>query len=219
MIRFEGVEKVYSGIIALKGIDLEFQKGEFVLVTGPTGAGKSTLLKLIYAQERPTLGRVLVLGHDVSRLKKKGVALLRRKLGMIFQDFKLLFDRSVYENVAFGLEVLGLSRSEVLRRSNEALSWVGLGHRRSAYPYELSGGEQQKVCLARALAKEPYILLADEPTGNIDQAGAEEVIQLLWQVNRAGTLVVMATHNEALIRFGARVVELKSGEIQTNSSA
>lgn len=222
MIRFEGVEKIYpttGGLVALKAIDLKLNKDEFVLLMGPTGAGKSTLLKLIYAQERPSRGRVLVLGWDVARLKAKGIAVLRRKLGMIFQDFKLLPDRTVIENVAFGIEVLGLRRPEVARRSIEALSWVGLGHRRNSYPYELSGGEQQKVCLARALAKEPYILLADEPTGNIDRAGAEEVLGLLWQVNRAGTMVVMATHNQELVRPGARVLELRAGQFISDSHA
>lgn len=221
MIQFEGVEKVYptGGLAALKGIDLKLNQGEFVLVMGPTGAGKSTLLKLIYAQERPTRGRVVVLGRDVGRLKAKGVAELRRKLGMIFQDFKLLPDRTVIENVAFGLEVLGLRRSEALRRSIAALSRVGLDERCGSYPYELSGGEQQKVCLARALAKEPYILLADEPTGNIDRNGAEEVLMLLWQVNLAGTTVVMATHNQELARPGARVLELRAGQLISDSSA
>ncbi len=220
MIELKNVSKVYAGgWSALVDINLEIAKGEFCFLSGPTGAGKSTILRLIYRDELPTTGSIKVLDYDLTKLKSSGVALLRRRLGMIFQDFKLLIDRTVQENVAFALEIIGGKPKVIRQKTLEMLDRVGMSHKASSFPYELSGGEQQKIALARALVKEPFILLADEPTGNIDARGGAEVLDLLININFAGTTVVMATHKEDLIaRARKRVIYLEAGRIKSDGS-
>lgn len=220
MIELKNVSKVYAGgWSALVDINLEIAKGEFCFLSGPTGAGKSTILRLIYRDELPTTGSIKVLDYDLTKLKSSGVALFRRRLGMIFQDFKLLVDRTVHENVAFAMEIIGGKPKVIRQKTLEMLDRVGMGHKASSFPYELSGGEQQKIALARALVKEPFILLADEPTGNIDAKGAAEVLDLLININFAGTTIVMATHKEDLIaKAQKRVIYLEAGSIKSDGS-
>ena len=199
---------------ALRDIHFKVDKGEFVFLLGPSGAGKSTLLKLIYMDIFPTSGEVIVAGYRASTIKRKEIPLLRRKIGVIFQDFKLLQDRTAYENVAFALEVTNTPRKLIREKVMEVLADVHLSHKRNAFPYQLSGGEQQRVAIARALVREPFILLADEPTGNVDPEAAEEILSLLRDINAKGTAVVMATHDlELVARSGARRVILEDGSI------
>ncbi len=215
MIEFRDVYKVYEkNWYALQGINLRIEKGEFVYVVGPSGAGKSTLLRLIYMDLFPTAGEVVVAGYSSSRIKPKEIPYLRRKIGVIFQDFKLLKDKNVYENVAFALEVIGTPRRKIKEKVLKVLAEVGISHKRHAFPYQLSGGEQQKVAIARALVRDPFILLADEPTGNIDPEGTREILELLKNINTSGTAVVMATHELSLIeRFPRRLIRLEQGRI------
>ena len=215
MIEFRDVYKVYEkNWYALQGINLKIEKGEFVYVVGPSGAGKSTLLRLIYMDLFPTAGEVVVAGYSSSRIKPKEIPYLRRKIGVIFQDFKLLKDKNVYENVAFALEVIGTPRRKIKEKVLKVLAEVGISHKRHAFPYQLSGGEQQKVAIARALVRDPFILLADEPTGNIDPEGTREILELLKNINTSGTAVIMATHELSLIeRFPRRLIRLEQGRI------
>ena len=214
LISLEDVWVEKGRISVLRGIWLEVERGEFVLVLGPTGAGKSTLLRVLHMDERPTRGRVLVDGR-VAKFGEREVALWRRRVGMIFQDFKLLPDRDVLENVAFALYVTGTKEREARRRALEALTSVGMAHRRHDMPYVLSGGEQQKVAIARALVHGPELLLADEPTGNLDREAAEEVLQLIEGVHREGTAVVLATHTWELAgRWPFRKVLLEGGRLR-----
>ena len=220
MIRLASVFKAYpKGDLALKDITLQVAKGEFVFLTGHSGAGKSTILKLVYAEERPTSGEVRVSGYTVTQLRPRDVPLLRRRLGIVFQDFRLLEDRTAEENVAFALEVTGARESAIPARVMRVLSQVGLAAKAHAYPRELSGGEQQRVTIARALVNEPTVLLADEPTGNLDERASRGVFQLLRDINASGTAVVMATHNLELVRQTSyRVVELQHGAIVYDSA-
>lgn len=214
MIELEEVSKIYrEGIEALKGVNLKIEKGEFVILFGSNGSGKTTLLKLLYGDEKPTKGRVMVMGRDISRLNQKEIALLRQKMGMIFPDFKLLSNRTVYENVKFALEAISLPQLETKKRALSALSRVGLGDRIDVYPDSLSSGEKQKLALARALSKEPFILLADEPFGNIDARGASELLEILKSVNIQGTSIILATRESSLSGIGKRVIRLESGRI------
>jgi cell division transport system ATP-binding protein len=220
VIKLSNVFKAYpKGDLALKDVTLEVGKGEFVFLTGHSGAGKSTILKLVYAEERPTSGEVRVSGYNVTQLRARDVPLLRRRLGIVFQDFRLLEDRTAEENVAFALEVTGARESTIPARVMRVLSQVGLAARAHAYPRELSGGEQQRVTIARALVNEPTVLLADEPTGNLDERASRGVFQLLRDINATGTAVVMATHNLELVRqTDYRVVELQHGTIVYDSA-
>ena len=220
MIRLTSVFKAYpKGGLALKNVSLAIAKGEFVFLTGHSGAGKSTLLKLIYADERPTSGDVRVAGYDATQLRARDVPMLRRRLGIVFQDFRLLEDRTAEENVAFALEVTGARESTIPARVMRVLSQVGLAAKANAYPRELSGGEQQRVTIARALVNEPSVLLADEPTGNLDDRASRGVFQLLRDINASGTAVVMATHNLELVRQTSyRVVEMQDGAIVYDSA-
>ena len=220
MIRLASVFKAYpKGDLALKDITLQVAKGEFVFLTGHSGAGKSTILKLVYAEERPTSGEVRVSGYTVTQLRPRDVPLLRRRLGIVFQDFRLLEDRTAEENVAFALEVTGARESAIPARVMRVLSQVGLAAKAHAYPRELSGGEQQRVTIARALVNEPTVLLADEPTGNLDERASRGVFQLLRDINASGTAVVMATHNLELVRQTSyRVVELQHGAMVYDSA-
>jgi cell division transport system ATP-binding protein len=215
MIQMFHVYKAYPGDPpALADLNLHVRKGEFVFLTGPSGAGKSTLLKLIFLAERPTRGQILVGGLNVARLRESGVPFLRRNIGVVFQDFKLLPRRTVADNVAFTLEVLGVPRSEVNERVMRMLKRVGLEHKANVLPPRLSGGEQQRVVIARALVNDPAILLADEPTGNLDPALTLEIMDLLCDVNVRGTTVVVATHDQTLLeRYDKRTIRLERGAI------
>jgi len=199
MIEMIHVSKAYDvSPQGLFDISLRVEKGKFIYLTGPTGAGKTTLLKLLCAAERPTEGEIRVNGFDVGRLKRREIPYLRRSLGVVFQDFKLLSRRTAFENVAFALEVLGPKRREVPKKTTQALRWVGLEHKGNCFPAQLSAGEQQKVAIARAIVNEPLLILADEPTGNIDPAAAEEIMRLFEEINFRGATVVLATHNDGL---------------------
>lgn len=215
MVQLQRVSKIYpSGLTALTDISLRIDRGEFVFVVGPTGSGKSTLLKLLYRAELPTHGRVLVYGRDVGRLRAGTVAGLRRTLGVVFQDFKLLPQRTALENVAFALRVTGTPPSELVPRALHALDRVGLAHRHDAVPAELSGGEQQRVSIARALVHDPPLLLADEPTGNLDPDSSWGIMQLLSRINLRGTTVIVTTHNKAIVDvLRQRVVQLANGRV------
>jgi len=209
------VTKAYPGDPpVLVDINLDVQKGEFVFLTGPSGAGKSTLLKLMFVAERPTRGQVLISGRNVARLREGGIPYLRRNIGVVFQDFKLLPTRTVAENVGFTLDVLGTPREVVRARSLKALKSVGLEHKADVLPPKLSGGEQQRVVIARALVNDPAILLADEPTGNLDPRLTVEIMDLLCDVNARGTTVVVATHDASLIeRYQKRTLRLERGTL------
>lgn len=215
MIETHRLSKIYSrGVYALRELSLTVAAGEFVFLTGPSGAGKSTLLRLLLMQERPSEGEILVNGYNLSRLNRRDVQEYRRGVGFIFQDFKLIPTRTLFENVSFVSEVLGVPGDQRRRRALQVLKWVGLQQRMHAYPRDLSGGEQQRVAIARALANEPVLLLADEPTGNLDPDLSLEVMNLLREINAGGTTVVVATHDRELIRLvGRRAITLDQGHI------
>jgi cell division transport system ATP-binding protein len=193
---------------------MSVERGEFVFLTGPSGAGKSTLLRLLLLQERQNEGDLFVNGHDLARLTRRQIQEYRRGIGFVFQDFKLIPTRTVFENISFVPEVLGLSAAQQRRRAFQVLKWVGLQHRINAFPLDLSGGEQQRVAIARALVNDPVLLLADEPTGNLDPDLSLEIMNLLREVNAGGTTVLVATHDRELIRLvGRRTVTLDQGRI------
>jgi cell division transport system ATP-binding protein len=215
MIRFEDVTKTYKGdVVALKELSLEILKGEFVFLVGPSGSGKSTFLKLLLRDEVASEGRVLVAGRDIGRLGAWKVPQLRRNIGCVFQDFKLLTNKTVYENVAFALEVIGRPKHIVRTQVPQILDLVGLTKKSDSFPTELSGGEQQRVSIARAFVNRPLILLADEPTGNLDPATTVGIMRLLDRINRTGTTVVMATHDQRIVdAMRRRVIELDHGSL------
>ncbi|WP_272669206.1 cell division ATP-binding protein FtsE [Providencia sp. PROV178] len=215
MIRFEHVSKAYrGGRQALQGVDFHLQPGEMAFLTGHSGAGKSTLLKLICGIERPSAGHILFNGHDISRLKNREIPFLRRQIGMIFQDHHLLFDRTVYDNVAMPLIISGASTEDIRRRVSAALDKVGLLDKAKNFPIQLSGGEKQRVGIARAVVNKPTMLLADEPTGNLDGELSEGIMRLFEEFNRVGVTVLMATHDIALIeRRNYRVLTLSEGRM------
>lgn len=218
MIQLFNVCKAYQrDQNALSDVTLKVEKGEFVYLTGPSGAGKSTLLKLLYCAERPTRGQILVNGRNITRYGSARIPYLRRNLGIIFQDFKLLKRRTIFENVAFPLEVRGCKRFEISKKVYQALKNVGLEHRLNHHPLQLSGGEQQRVAVARALVVDPLILLADEPTGNLDPDVTLDIMELFKKANARGTTIIMATHDRSLIRqFPRRIVALESGSLATD---
>lgn len=213
MIEFKGVHKVYSnGIAALKDINMRIDKGEFVFIVGASGAGKSTLLKLIMREEVASAGEVVVNDFKLSKLKRKEIPYLRRTMGIVFQDFRLINNMTVFDNVAFAMRVTSASRREIRRRVPYILGLVGLQNKGRSFPMELSGGEQQRVGLARALVNNPSLIIADEPTGNIDPELSFEIVELLNEINRRGTTVLMVTHEHDLVRqFNRRVIELRDG--------
>jgi len=201
-------------VAALDDINVRIEKGEFVFLTGASGAGKSTFLKLIYAAQMPSSGQVLVAGKNLEKLRESSIPYLRRNIGVVFQDFKLLKNRTVFENVAITLEVLGAKRAVTRHRVMTMLTHVGMQNRLEAYPQELSGGEQQRVAIARALVGDPTILLADEPTGNLDKEMTTEIMQMLRDFNLRGTTVIVATHDQSLIaRFDTRILRLDRGHM------
>ncbi len=215
MIRFENVSKTYkNGTPALTNISLDIEKGEFVFLVGASGSGKTTFLRLLLREELADHGRILEAGRDIGNLPRWRVPYLRRNIGCVFQDYRLLPNKTVFENVAFALEVIGRPRSTVENQVPQILELVGLGAKSKNLPGELSGGEQQRVAVARAFVNRPLILLADEPTGNLDPVNSESIMALLERINRTGTTVVMATHDKALVdRMRRRVVELDRGEM------
>jgi cell division transport system ATP-binding protein len=220
MIKCVDVIKHYKGDVhALKGLTLDIEKGEFVFIVGPSGSGKSTFLKLMTKEEEPSGGEIYVAGKNLATLPRWRVPYLRRNVGCVFQDFKLLPNKTVFENVAFGLEVIGRPKSVVQRQVPQILELVGLGEKLDRFPEEMSGGEQQRVSIARAFVNRPLILLADEPTGNLDPATSVGIMRLLDRINRTGTTVVMATHDHAIVdSMRRRVVELEGGNIVRDQS-
>ena len=215
MIEAYHVSKTYArGVYALRDLSLRVEKGDFVFLTGPSGAGKSTLLRLLLRQDVPSEGQLMVGGRNLSTLTPRQVQSYRRSLGFVFQDFKLLPAKTVLENVSFVPRVLGMAESQQQRRTFQVLKWVGLQHRMNAFPLELSGGEQQRIAIARALVNDPAIILADEPTGNLDPDLSLEIMNLFREINARGTTVVVATHDRELIRrVGRRAVTLDHGNI------
>ncbi|MDP8910695.1 MAG: cell division ATP-binding protein FtsE [Actinomycetota bacterium] len=215
MIVFEGVTKVYEpNVTALHDVSFVIEKGEFVFVVGASGSGKSTVIRLLLKELEPTSGRIIVGGRDLARLARGKVPLLRRNVGCVFQDFKLLPNRTTFENVAYALKVLGEGRAEIRAKVPEVLGLVGLSHKSSSYPHELSGGEQQRVSIARAVVNHPPLLICDEPTGNLDPDTSVGIMQLLYRINRAGTTILMATHDREMVdKMRKRVIAVDDGRL------
>lgn len=215
LIQMRHVKKVYkNGVTAIYDLDLDISKGDFVFVIGPTGCGKSTLIKMVYREERPTSGSINVGGVDVAKLKNRKVYKIRRKIGVVFQDFKLLPKSTVYENVAFALEVYGLPKDEIYGKVIKVLDLVGLKHKAKNYPNQLSGGEQQRVAIARAIVNGPKLLICDEPTGNLDENTSMEIMEVLSAINKLGTTIIMVTHDTEIVnRMKKRVILLNAGRI------
>ncbi len=222
MILLDRVTKTYgrgADGVALERINLHVEPKEFVIVVGPSGAGKSTLLKLLTREERPTSGKIIVGGIDYERLKDHNIPQLRRRIGVVFQDFKLLPNKTVFENVAFALEIVGMSNREIKHTVPKVLNIVGLKNKEKSYPRELSGGENQRVAIARAVVRQPKILIADEPTGNLDPKHAWDVIKVLEKINRFGTTVLLTTHNQDIVnKLKRRVVTIKDGRIVSDKA-
>lgn len=220
MVRFADVYKSYdNGTKALKGIDLRIDDGEFVFLVGPSGSGKSTIVKLITAEVRPTDGKMLVNGFNFSNLRTSQIPRLRRTLGVVFQDFRLIENMTVYENVAFAMRVIGEGSKRIRERVPIMLELVGLSHKAKRYPRELSGGEQQRVSIARALVNNPRIIIADEPTGNLDPTRSREIMGLLKKINELGTTIIAVTHESAIVNsFAKRVIALDGGKIVHDGS-
>jgi cell division transport system ATP-binding protein len=215
MIDMQDVWKEYpNGTVALRGVSVQIQKGEFVYVVGPSGAGKSTFIKLMYREERPTKGHIFINGINIERLKERKVPYLRRSIGVVFQDFKLLPRLTAYENVAFALEVIGAPKRHIRRRVMDVLDWVGLADKAHMLPSQLSGGEQQRVAVARSLVNNPSVIIADEPTGNLDPDTSWGIMKLFQRINDRGTTVVMATHNKEIVNtMRRRVIAIEEGRI------
>ncbi|MCI6266258.1 MAG: cell division ATP-binding protein FtsE [Erysipelotrichaceae bacterium] len=216
LIRVDNVQKTYkNGVVALYDFNLSIQKGEFVFVIGASGSGKSTLIKMLYREEKPDKGSIFIGGINVAKLKDRKVYILRRKLGVVFQDFKLLPRLTVFENVAFAMEVFGYEKSEIQKRVLEVLDLVGLKNKVRQYPEQLSGGEQQRVVIARAIVNRPKLLICDEPTGNLDPDTSMEIMRVLENINNLGTTVIMATHDREIVnRMGKRVIWIESGRLK-----
>ncbi len=209
------VKKQYkNGVMALYDLNLDIDKGEFVFIIGKTGCGKSTLIKMLYREEKPTSGNITIGGLDVSNLRNSKVYKLRRKIGVVFQDYKLLQKQNVYENIAFALEIFGLPESEIYEKVTKVLDLVGLKNKAKQYPDELSGGEQQRVAIARAIINGPKLLICDEPTGNLDDGMSMEIMNVLNEINKLGTTIIMVTHNTKIVaEFKKRVILLDAGRV------
>jgi cell division transport system ATP-binding protein len=220
MIQLFKISKTYGAHKALDDVSLKMHKGDYVFITGPSGAGKSTLLKIIFGTAKPTSGQILIDGINLSRINRQKMDLLRRKIGFVFQDFKLINSRTVFQNVALALEVTGERSSMIRKRTNLALKAVGLAGKERAFPLELSGGEQQRVAIARAIINEPMLLIADEPTGNLDPDITKEIMVLFRGINLKGTTLVIATHNPELLKdTGQRIVVLDGGRLVEDGEA
>lgn len=215
MIRMKNVVKSYSkGVKALRGVDLTIEDGEFVYLVGASGSGKSTLAKLLYREEEANKGQIEVCGQLLSKMKGKDIPKLRRQIGIVFQDFKLLLDRTVFENIAYALEVIGTEPEKIKPMVMQALCYVGLEDKADDKPTELSGGEQQRVSIARAIVNSPKLIIADEPTGNLDPKTALEIMRLFYRINQKGTTILMVTHNRSIVdKIRNRVVEIEQGKI------
>ena len=214
IIRIEEVTKTYQKVLALDSVNLKIYPQEFVIIVGPSGAGKSTLIRLLIREEKPDKGKILVAGRDITRFRPNELPYYRRNIGTVFQDYKLLPTKTVWENIAYALELSDVSDAEIMKRIPKILSEVGLTKRKDAYPDQLSGGEAQRVSIARALVHDPKILIADEPTGNLDPEAAQEVADILEKINCQGTVVILATHNRGLVdKMRKRVVVMKVGRI------
>ncbi len=214
LVQFYNVSKIYPKGKALDDISLKIDRGEFVFLMGPSGAGKSTIIKMMFREEEPTRGQIFIADRSLVRMKRNDVPKVRRNMGIVFQDFKLLERKTVYENVAFAMEVVGASQRNIKARVPEVLSMVGLRGKDNSFPGELSGGEQQRVGIARALANQPLLLIADEPTGNLDIDNSMEILNLLIDINRKGTTIIMATHDRELVKAAQkRVVLLEKGKV------
>ena len=220
VIEFRGVSKTYvTGTHALEDVNIRINSGEFVFIVGSSGAGTSTFMKLIMREEKANTGKITVNGFDLMKMKRKQVPMLRRTMGIVFQDFRLIPTMNVYQNVAFAMHVVGASGNQVRREVTKALSKVGLGHKARSMPMELSGGEQQRVGLARALVNSPHLIIADEPTGNVDPNMSYEIVSLLTEINKRGTTVLMVTHDHNLVRdFHHRVIMLDGGRIVADNA-
>ncbi|MFA6428156.1 MAG: cell division ATP-binding protein FtsE [Candidatus Buchananbacteria bacterium] len=215
MIKFVGVTKIYPpNTVAVRNVSLHIKPGEFVSIVGQSGTGKTTLVKLLIAEERATKGKILVGDWDITQVKHSGIPILRRQIGVVFQDFKLLPQKTVYENVAFALEVCGADKLKIIKSVPPVLKIVGLENRAERYPRQLSGGEQQRVAIARALIHRPKILVADEPTGNLDSLNTKEIIDLLQKINEFGTTVILVSHNREVVNdLKKRVITMEAGEV------
>lgn len=218
MIRFENVSKKYAtGTEAVRDVSLEIEKGEFAFIIGQSGCGKSTLMKMLLKEIEPTAGRIYINGRDITHLPKRKIPYLRRSMGIVFQDFRLLQDKTVYENVAYAMRVIETNSRTIKKQVPNALSLVGLLHKAKMYPDELSGGEQQRVAVARAIVNNPMMLIADEPTGNLDPDTAWEIMSLLNDINRRGTTVVVATHSREIVdKMQKRVIAIEQGVIHSD---
>ena len=221
MIEFNNVTKTYkNGTEALKDVNLKIDKGEFVFVVGPSGAGKSTFIKLLLREETPTKGHIEVNGFDLKKIKRRHIPKFRRSLGVVFQDFRLIPNMTVYDNVAFALRVTNVANRSIRQRVPYILNLVGLAHKARSYPEQLSGGEQQRVALARALVNNPDLLIADEPTGNVDPEMSMEIVELLSEINKCGTTVVMVTHEHDLVhKFDRRVITINQGNFVSDANS
>lgn len=220
LIEFQGVYKTYNnGTHAIRDLNLKIHEGEFVFVVGPSGSGKSTFMKLIMREEKPNSGEIIVGDYKFSKIKRRQIPMMRRTMGIVFQDFRLIPNMTVYDNVAFAMHIVGASKMEIRRRVSYALNLVGLSGKARSKPDELSGGEQQRVGLARALVNNPTMIIADEPTGNVDPNMSYEIVELLSEINRRGTTVIMVTHEHQLVRdFGRRVIMIENGTVVADNS-
>ena len=215
MLHFKNVSKIYdNGAVALDRVTVDIEKGDFVFIVGASGAGKSTFIKMLFREELPSSGELVVNGHDIRRMKRKEVPYLRRELGVIFQDYRLLPDKTVFENVAFAMQVIEAPRRLMQRSVNSVLDVVGLRDKYKCFPHQLSGGEQQRVAIARAIVNDPAIVIADEPTGNLDPETSWDIMDIFTRINRAGTTIVMATHDKAIVdTMRRRVIAIEDGHI------
>ena len=215
MLEMIDVSKIYpSGSVALQDINVRIEQGEFVFIVGPSGAGKSTFFKMLFREVLPSSGKVIVNGHDLVKMTDKEIPYFRRQLGIVFQDYRLLPDRTVYDNVAFAMQVIETPYRKIKRRVNDVLDLVGLRKRAHAYPTELSGGEQQRIAIARAIVNDPILLIADEPTGNLDPETSWEIMDIFREVNKSGTTIVMATHDREIVdEMEKRVIAIEHGHI------